>query len=341
MFGREKRRSYSILLAIDYTNQSAVWQRDIDTIRYNLLGAKKTADSSWNKIENLPSILVSTVDIVETKESALTALREKKYDVVICNRRLNGNSIMAGTLKKFRAENGDALYISLLNYTQRRGSRLNRDNGTFSINDGEGVRRLFDSGFYSALWQDRNFSLEELINLILSNGRSKEEAYHFYGLDITDEQILALEQGQDIADINKHPVMVEDVAVKTENVTVAEPLEETVTPISSVSTYSSSSQPVEPMPEPERKSVQDRNVETDETDYSQKLHEQARKGQQIAENMNEKKQTGITMTGMLSARVVYGQGNTIVLNTDVPIEEMGIELADLLGMPASIMYLKR
>lgn len=336
MFGREKRRSYSILLAIDYTNQSAVWQRDIDTIRYNLLGAKKTADSSWNKIEDLPPILVSTVDIVETKESALTALREKKYDVVICNRRLNGNSIMAGTLKKFRAENEDALYISLLNYTQRRGSRLNRDNGTFSINDGEGVRRLFDSGFYSALWQDRNFSLEELINLILSNGRSKEEAYHFYGLDITDEQILALEQGRSITDTNAHPVMVEDVKVKTEDVTVAEPLEETVAPINPVNTYSS--KPVEPILEPERKTVQDRNVETD---YSQKLSEQAKKGQQIAENMNEKKQTGITMTGMLSARVVYGQGNTIVLNTDIPIEEMGIELADLLGMPASVMYLKR
>lgn len=173
-----KDRAYSILFIADYERGSVKWQQFVDTIINNLLGKSAVLGGSWMKFSNLPPITVSVIDKAETKEQAFKYLQESRYDVVIVNNGLDGKPIGGGMLKRFRQYHPDALFIPLLDITQKKG--VKKKDGT--VCTGDGLLNLFNAGFYNGLYKN-SLNVGVMINIIHAGGRPKESAYGYYGFE--------------------------------------------------------------------------------------------------------------------------------------------------------------
>ena len=351
-----RKRSYAILLGVDYSNATPTMQFDVNSIRNNLLG-KQVSDGTWIKFENLPSIRVSTVDIAENRDDIKKMLTQKNYDVVITDRRVGGSNILAGALTSFREVAPNALFVSLLSKSQKRGATYEEMGGHLKVRPGDGVSRLFEKGFYNAIWRDdENFSMEALINLILKNGRTKEEAHEYYGLGITDDALFLLEQKlngrtelpyhEEAMSVNSTGPAGTDTAAPvntpSEQAVTKEPPKRKVTSFQVVDDNTP-----EEVPDYTRLQNQGtvhegsaRETQTAETNAYENVNKQREQSARVAESVEESIQNGIAKTGILQGHVAFASGNIITVQLDHTIESQGIQLKDLLGMPTNTFYFK-
>ncbi len=356
MFGLEKtterKKSYVILLVVEFDGKPIEWQRDILTLKNNLLRKRHiSGDDTWDELQlnketleeldRLGGVRISQIDLAQSKEEALHALQEKRYDVAICYRRVQKDSIMGGTLNTFREASPNTMFISILNRTQRRGENMAISTGEIKINGGAGIQRMFDKKFYNALWLEEDFSIDNLLLLIGRGGRTKEEAYHYYGLDITEEEIEEREQGVfrleekpttqgPVGNADKEGVETVEVVDQTETEPVVESLSfEDQSPQRETEQSFQRSQP-------NRFSFDEPKTTPNGTQDEGNLNRST-----VANKLNEHTTQGIAMTGLLPARVSFAQGNTVVLALDQTIDDLGVTLPDLLGMPANVFYIKK
>lgn len=170
------RKVYNILYIGDYTKNSPNGRKFVDSIINNLLD--KPASKGWTKIQPLPPITVSMVEIAESRQQAFEKLKAVSYDVVIVDYALDGSPNGAGTMSNYRDALPTALYIPLFMPFQLKGA-IKKD-GT--VSEGLGLQRLYDKGFYNG-FNKRQLNLKEMIELIHAGGRSEGDAYIVYGLN--------------------------------------------------------------------------------------------------------------------------------------------------------------
>lgn len=173
------RKVFNILYIGDYTKASPGGRKFADSLINNLLD--KPASKGWMKIEPLPPITVSIVDIAETRQQAFEKLKSMSYDVVIADCVLDNKPNGAGIMSSYRDALPTALYISFFMPSQLKGYVRKKDDDVY-VSDGAGLQRLYDKGFYNG-FNKKHLNLSELINLIHAGGRSEEEAYIVYGLN--------------------------------------------------------------------------------------------------------------------------------------------------------------
>lgn len=100
-----------------------------------------------------------------TTRSRVDVSSVKEYDLVIAREDIDGISIGPGTVRKYFAANPNLRLILVVDKKKKSAGKLNA---------------LYEMGYYEALLSN-DFKIESLLRLIL-NGRSKEEAYDYYGL---------------------------------------------------------------------------------------------------------------------------------------------------------------
>ncbi len=169
------KKAYAALFITDYQKAKTGWRRFVDTIINNLYG--RTPSEGWVKFHDLPPIQFSVIDIAENKDRAFRMMGQSTYDVVIVNNILDGRPIGSGMLKRFREIHPGAMFIPLLDASQKAG--FVKQDG--SISTGEGLSNMYQASFYNGMFK-LNFSMKELISLILSGGREKEDAGIYYGI---------------------------------------------------------------------------------------------------------------------------------------------------------------
>lgn len=170
-------KGYTILFIADYEKASLKWKQFVDTIVNNLLNKPAVSDGGWIKFTNLPKIKVAVLDIAQTRDQAFTKLKESRYDVVFVNNYLDGKPIGGGMLKRFKQFHPDAIFIPLLDMSQKKGAR--RRDG--EICNGEGIQNIFNGGFFNGVYKN-NLNMSYVIKMIHAGGRPKENALHYYGL---------------------------------------------------------------------------------------------------------------------------------------------------------------
>jgi len=194
---------YSMLFIADYTKATPAWRKYVDTLINNLLDKPPSAE--WVKYENLPKITVSIVDKAETRQQAFDKLSTVKYDVVFVDTSVDNQPNGPGIIGRYHQFQPTSMYIPLLAPAQIKGA-VKKDG---SICDGAGITRLYEKGFYNGVVK-KDLNLAKLIEMILSGGRSKEDAFMIYGLDYGQAK---LEEDVHIAsDAGK----VEDMSAQTE-----------------------------------------------------------------------------------------------------------------------------
>lgn len=104
----------------------------------------------------------STTDRIEFDDS----VRGGMYNVGFVLEVMNDNPIGQGAIKAWRRDNSDMQIILVMDKSRKSTGK---------------AKGLYDIGYYEGLFLD-DISTEILVNLI-ENGRTKEEAYAYYGLD--------------------------------------------------------------------------------------------------------------------------------------------------------------
>lgn len=104
----------------------------------------------------------STTDRMKFDDS----VRSGEYNVGFVLEVMNGNPIGQGGIKAWRRENSEMQIILVMDKSRKSTGK---------------AKGLYDIGYYDGLFLD-DISTDILVNLI-ENGRSKEEAYIYYGLD--------------------------------------------------------------------------------------------------------------------------------------------------------------
>lgn len=173
-----KTGAYTMLFITDYTDASPKERKFVDTIRNNMLGMPGDSSGNWLKCPNLPEILVSVFDIAETRSKAYDMLDRNRYDVIFTSNRIDGRPIGAGYLRNVQEHHPNALIIPFIQATQLMGAR--KIDGT--INMGAGIQAIYNLGIYTCMTRNR-LDLVELVRIIHAGGRSKEDAFCYYGLD--------------------------------------------------------------------------------------------------------------------------------------------------------------
>lgn len=173
-----KTGAYTMLFITDYTDASPKERKFVDTIRNNMLGIPGDSSGNWLKCPNLPEILVSVFDIAETRSRAYDMLDRNRYDVIFTSNRIDGRPIGAGYLRNVQEHHPNALIIPFIQATQLMGAR--KIDGT--INMGAGIQAIYNLGIYTCMTRNR-LDLVELVRIIHAGGRSKEDAFYYYGLD--------------------------------------------------------------------------------------------------------------------------------------------------------------
>lgn len=171
-------KAYTMLFITDYKNASVKEKTFITTVRNNLLDLPNDNSNQWVKYINLPQILVSLIDIVESRSKAFDMLDTGRYDVIFVSNKVEGKPIGSGYLRNIQKHHPNALIIPFIQATQIRGA-IKKDG---SVNTGEGILSIFNCGIYTCMLRNR-LDLGELIRIIHAGGRTKEEAFEFYGLD--------------------------------------------------------------------------------------------------------------------------------------------------------------
>ena len=110
---------------------------------------------------------IGRVDFVYSREEIEDTLLSFPYDIFLCTDRLNGEGIGIGTIRSLK-ERFFNLSVFLLIEPIRKG-------------DGK-LANLYLEGYYNALYANEAAGNAEGFLNVLKNGRTKEEAYEYYGL---------------------------------------------------------------------------------------------------------------------------------------------------------------
>lgn len=382
-----KDRAYSILFIADYSRAQKAWRGYVDIIINNLLDKPIEPNAGWTKYKNLPPISVSIVDKAETKQQAFEKLKSSRYDVVFINNYLNGDPIGAGMLKRFRQYQPDALYIPLLNLEQKKG--VIKKDGTIST--GKGIEAIFNKGFYSSLFKNK-MNITVIINLIKAGGRSREDAFRYYGLDY--EFSLAADNKENISS-NEVPQQSMDQIGKdkkdnsyNESARIAGQMVSGTQVVGSdrgsetvmEETVQTGERPLN-RKERRRREREKRIAEQDgmpaeiaasmpqhsdviqpevtknmsyestaapdvvESSHLQKDDGILEKTSGVNENMRVMQErgqlnAGLAMTGTLHGHVMFAKGNTVWVELDKELDQVGLNFTDIYNSPVVIPYAK-
>lgn len=175
-------KAYTMLFITDYTKASDKERGFVNAIRNNLLdkdpdAATNKNEGPWKKLYGLPKIIVSIIDIAETRQKAYDMLDRNRYDVIFVSAVVDGKPVGAGFLRNVLSHHPDALIIPFISAGQIAGAQLS--GGRY--NDGTGIKKIYDLGIYSCMVR-KNVDLGELIRMIHAGGRTKEDAFKYYGL---------------------------------------------------------------------------------------------------------------------------------------------------------------
>lgn len=159
-------KAYTMLFITDYTKASDKERGFVNAIRNNLLdkdpdAATNKNEGPWKKLYGLPKIIVSIIDIAETRQKAYDMLDRNRYDVIFVSAVVDGKPVGAGFLRNVLSHHPDALIIPFISAGQIAGAQLS--GGRY--NDGTGIKKIYDLGIYSCMVR-KNVDLGELIRMI-------------------------------------------------------------------------------------------------------------------------------------------------------------------------------
>lgn len=110
-------------------------------------------------------ISIGMFDLFTNKDQVENAIKGNKYDIVICQENLNGESIGAGSIKRWRQLNSRVRVILIINKQKKGGRKL------------ESLYK--DADYYDAVY-DQDISGMVLKSLV-DTPRAKEKAFSYYG----------------------------------------------------------------------------------------------------------------------------------------------------------------
>ena len=327
---------YSILMVVNYKNNSpssSKWITIVDTIQNNLLGNKKKDDDNWIEFTTpLPNIKTSVVDIVESADEAIEYLKKISVDVIIMEDTLGSLGIGVGTLSNLKKYAPDAMYIMLLDKSQKKGALL--ADGTFSR--GRKVSYLYSEGYYNAMYKNE-ISVSELINMITSGGYDKDRAALLYGLNVKKEDNKEKKEEPLLEEHKDTAFVIEDENVKPD-ILNKKPKEEENTPDNDTKTFP-----------------------TKKVDFKKINYLPCIVTYVLGETVILKKDDGILMPNediinnpvaipylnkdknkppicFHMANVVFFQDDTIILKSERPLADSNLSRLLLTGMPSYIPY---
>lgn len=369
-------KAFTMLFITDYQDASEKERRFIDTIRHNLLDTPYDNSGTWTKYTPLPKILVSLVDIVESRSKAYDLLDTNRYDVIFVSNRIEGNPIGAGYLRKIQEHHPNAMIIPLIQATQIRGA-VKKDK---TVNTGEGIKKIYDLGIYNCLIRNR-LDLAEMIHMIHAGGRSKEDAYVYYGLNkvmpsLEDKASASAGQGEVKGEAPDKPytgqseqMTKEDKKEKVPDKEAADSLP--ATEEEQISGADSGKRlPYKERRKQEEKRAKNTGGQEQKTERVTNTEENADDAAPYVdagddgkfavyqkeelndeesnefEKMNHSLQTRGRMNselvapGMLQGKVVFAKGTTALIELDCNLEQAGLSMADVFHMPVVIPYTK-
>lgn len=182
----ERKAVYNIAFGF---NEKPQERRFIEDMRQNF--------QRFNKFE------VAKLDILHSIEEIEAAVKANAYDVIVTSENLGARNIGSGSAKKW-IEIQPELKIMFIIGSDRKG--------------GNKLAGLFKSGYYDSIYQP-DFKTGEIIADLIVKGRTKEEAFNYYGLENNEEfkeQMKKAEAQQEDQDDIREPAGVEDM-LETQN----------------------------------------------------------------------------------------------------------------------------
>lgn len=121
-------------------------------------------------LESVGAIRVGDIVTVDNVADMDAAVDSGHYDVAICYETLNDKPIGSGSVRRWSSNRPDLVIVLILLDNRYGGSK---------------ALKLYDQEYYDALFL-KDFSNAELLNDIILNSRSEEEAFEYYGISRND-----------------------------------------------------------------------------------------------------------------------------------------------------------
>lgn len=177
----EKKAVYNIAFGF---NEKPQEKHFIEDMRQNF--------QRFNKFE------VAKLDVLHSIEEIDAAVKANAYDVIVISEKLGNRHIGSGSAKNWIATQPELKIMIIIGSDRKGGNKL---------------AGLFKNGYYNSIYQS-DFKTGEIIADLITKGRTKEEAFEYYGLENNEELMKQMqkEEAQQAAQEDiKEPAGVEDM----------------------------------------------------------------------------------------------------------------------------------